>query len=290
MKRLLLLPLLFLAMSLSAKTGRIPSYMSFVYWIQGTDTLYDENNTLLHESVSPDGTVTIRVRHEDWKSTVTNKSLLRLAPWHAAVSQRRGIRAIIHQGQSNTDAMMPMKKIPGIMPNALRVQNLSQETGRFDMSFTTEYMIENTGNQEIVINDLNRGLVWYVPANSYLLLNMGKLPQACLLRIANNDPLHPAVKYVTIGSASYSMKFTIAYEDEDCWIFLLDEKMQNNEAELDFTKVYDNQKDYFNTHYIKRDKDSFRETPMVEAEVFAIIKEAREQEKALQKKGGKSKD
>ena len=115
MKRLLLLPLLLLAMSLSAKTGRIPSYMSFVYWIQGTDTLYDENNTLLHESVSPDGTVTIRVRHEDWKSTVTNKSLLRLAPWHAAVSQRRGIRAIIHQGQSNTDAMMPMKKIPGMV-------------------------------------------------------------------------------------------------------------------------------------------------------------------------------
>ena len=80
MKRLLLLPLLFVVMMLSAKTGRIPSYISFVYWIQGADTLYEENNTLLHESVSPDGTVTIRVRHEDWRNTVTDKSLLRLAP------------------------------------------------------------------------------------------------------------------------------------------------------------------------------------------------------------------
>lgn len=290
MKRLLLLPLLFVVLTASAKTGRIPSYISFVYWIQGADTIYSEDNTLLHESVSPDGTVTVRVRHEDWKNTVTSKSILRLAPWHSTVSKRRGIRAIIHQGLSNTDAMMPMKKIPGLMPNALRVQNLSQETDRLDMSFATEYMIENTGNQEIVINDLNRGLVWYVPANNYLLLNIGKLPQACLLRIANTDPLHPAVKYVTIGSASYSMKFTIAYEDEDCWIFLLDEKKQESRSELDFTKALGQGGGGFHTHFIKRDKDSFMETPMVEAEVFAIIKEAREQEKALQKKGGKSKD
>lgn len=283
MKRLLLLPLLFVVMMLSAKTGRIPSYMSFVYWIQGTDTLYEENNTLLHESVSPDGTVTIRVRHEDWRNIVTDKSLLRLAPWHAAVSKRRGIRAIIHQGQSNTDAMMPMKKVPGLMPNSLRVQNLSNEVDRLDMSFATEYMIENTGNQEIVINDLNRGLVWYVPADSYLLLNMGKLPQACLLRIANTDPLHPAVKYVTIGSASFSMKFTVAYEDEECWIFLVDEKKQGSGADLDFSRMLSTHSEIFRTHYIKRDKDTFKETPMVEAEVFAIIKEAKEREKKLEK-------
>lgn len=279
MKRLLLLPLLFVVISISAKTGRIPSYLSFVYWIQGTDTLYEENKTLLHESVSPDGTVTIRVRHEDWKNTVTNKSIRRLAPWHATISKRRGIRAIIHQGKSNTDAMMPMKQVPGLMSNALWVQNLSKEVGRYDMSYVSEYMIENTGNQEIVINDLNRGLVWYVPAGSYLLLNMGTLPQACLLRIANTDPLNPAVKYVTVGSASFSMKFTIAYEDDDCWIFLVDEKKQNSDAELDFTKVYDTHEGLYNTHYVKRDKDSFLETPMVEAEVFAIIKEANEREK-----------
>ena len=80
MKRLLLLPLLLFAISVSARREKIPTYLSFVYWIQGTDTIYGENNTLLHESVSPDGTVTIRVRHEDWKNTVTDKSIARMAP------------------------------------------------------------------------------------------------------------------------------------------------------------------------------------------------------------------
>lgn len=267
-----------LALTASARTGKIPSYKSFVYWIQSTDTVYSEGNALLFESSSPDATVMVRVRHEDWKNTVTEKSILRMAPWHAVVSQRRGIRAIVHQGHANTDAMMPMKKVPGMMPNALMINNLAKETDKYEMNFATEYMIENTSDKEIVVNDLNRGLVWYIPPQSYLLLNMGKLPQACLLRIANTDPLHPAIKYVTIGSASFSLKFTIAYEDEDCWIFLLNEESQDdNDNEIpDFSRLMGVSNNTLRVRYIKRDKDSFQDTHMVEEEVFAIIKKARE--------------
>lgn len=267
-----------LALTASARTGKIPSYKSFVYWIQSTDTVYSEGNALLFESSSPDATVMVRVRHEDWKNTVTEKSILRMAPWHAVVSQRRGIRAIVHQGHANTDAMMPMKKVPGMMPNALMINNLAKETDKYEMNFATEYMIENTSDKEIVVNDLNRGLVWYIPPQCYLLLNMGKLPQACLLRIANTDPLHPAIKYVTIGSASFSLKFTIAYEDEDCWIFLLNEESQDdNDDEIpDFSRLMGVSNNTLRVRYIKRDKDSFQDTHMVEEEVFAIIKKAKE--------------
>ena len=267
-----------LALTASARTGKIPSYKSFVYWIQSTDTVYSEGNALLFESSSPDATVMVRVRHEDWKNTVTEKSILRMAPWHAVVSQRRGIRAIVHQGHANTDAMMPMKKVPGMMPNALMINNLAKETDKYEMNFATEYMIENTSDKEIVVNDLNRGLVWYIPPQCYLLMNMGKLPQACLLRIANTDPLHPAIKYVTIGSASFSLKFTIAYEDEDCWIFLLNEESQDdNDDEIpDFSRLMGVSNNTLRVRYIKRDKDSFQDTHMVEEEVFAIIKKAKE--------------
>ena len=283
MKKILFLPLFLCALTAFAKSEKIPSYKSFVYWIQDADTIYEENNTLLQESVSPDGSVVVRVRHEDWKNTVTEKSIARLAPWHAVMSRSRGIRAIIHQGKSNTDAMMPMKKVPGMMPNALSINNLSRMTDEFDMKFACEYMIENTSKQEIVINDLNRGLVWYVPANSYLLLNMGTLPQACLLRIANTDPLQPSIKYVTIGSASLSMKFTVAYEDDDCWIYLINEEANNDKELLDFSKVMEQKDSYLHTIYIKRDKDSFQETPMVQEEVFHIIKTAKEEKERAKK-------
>lgn len=275
MKRIFLLPILLLALTASARTGKVPFYKSFVYWIQNTDTLYSENNTLLQESVSPDGTVIIRVRHEDWQDIVTPKSIKRMAPWHAAVSQRHGIRAILHQERANTDAMMPMKQVPGMMPNALGVNNLSKMTDQLEMHFTTEYMIENAGTQEMIINDLNRGLVWYVPPKSYLLLNMGELPQACLLRIASTNASETDLKYVTIGSACYTMKFTIAYEDDDCWIFLLNEEAAKDESRLDFSNMLQHSDYVLQTRYVKRDKDTFVDTPMVEEEVFAIIKQSR---------------
>lgn len=292
MKRFLFLPFLFLVLAATAKTERIPSFKSFVYWTQGSDTVYSEDNTLLHESVSPDGTVIVRVRHEDWRDIVTEKSIARLAPWHAAMSRCKGIRAIISQGKSNTDAMMSMKKIPGMMPNALSINNLSDMVEQLEMKFTCEYMIENNGDQEIVINDLNRGLVWYVPAQSYLLLNMGKLPQACLLRISNTDPLQPSIKYVTIGSASYTMKFTTAFEDDDCWIFLLNEEKESTGEIFDFTRVFGDPDNSLRTLYVKRDKDTFQDTQMVEDELYAIIKAAKEEkerEKKLEKERERSK-
>ena len=83
---------------------------------------------------------------------------------------------------------------------------------------------------------------------------------------------------MTIGSASFSLKFTIAYEDEDCWIFLLNEESQDdNDDEIpDFSRLMGVSNNTLRVRYIKRDKDSFQDTHMVEEEVFAIIKKARE--------------
>lgn len=285
MKRLLLPCILILFASASfAKSVRIPTYKSFVYWIQGTDTLYTEDNTLMHESVSPDGSIVIRVRHEDWQQTVTDRSMARLEPWHATLARKGGLRAILCQGEANTDAMMPMKIDPVLMENAAGVSSLAQMTDRMEMNLACEYMIENTGSQEIVVNDLNRGLVWYLPANSYLLLNMGTLPQACLLRIANNNALHPAVKYVTIGSASFEVKLTTAYEDDDCWIYLLNEETIRDENKLNFTRMLGGSDNVLLTRYIKRDKDTFQETRMTQDEVYTIIRDAKERKEQEKKR------
>lgn len=278
--------LLFFCVSMvsSAKIGRIPTYRSFVYWVQGSDTLYTEYNTILHESVSPDGTIIVRVRHEDWQQEVNPKAIERMLPWHSVIARKGGLRAILNQGKANTDAMMPMKLESGLTDNALSVAALAKMTDRLEMNFVCEYMIENTGTQEIVVNDLNRGLVWYLPAQSYLLLNMGTLPQACLLRIANNNPLQPSVKYVIIGGASFEMKLTIAYEDDNCWIYLLNEETGSDKSKLDFTRIFGHSDGTLRTRYIKRDKDTFQETRMTQEEVYTIIREAKERKEKEKKK------
>ncbi|MDE5560970.1 MAG: hypothetical protein K2J00_04085, partial [Bacteroidaceae bacterium] len=228
MKKLLFIPFFLLATIVYGKTSVIPTYRSFVYWIQDKDTVYSENNTLLLESASPDSNIVVRVRHEDWQNTVNDRKMARLASWHAVMSKYRGIRAIVHQGRANTDAMMPMEKSFAATPNACAIEGMTRMTEHVEMNLACEYMIENVGDKEVVINDLNRGLVWYVPAHSYLLLNMGCLPQACLLRIANTGSEQPDIKYVTIGGGSFSLKLTVAHEDDYCWIFLLDEEVRIN--------------------------------------------------------------
>ncbi len=285
MKRHLLLCLcLFVAAIAMGKRVRIPKYHSFVYWVQGVDTAYSENHTLLHESISPDSGIVIRVRHEDWQNTITPKSEARLFPWHATMSQKRGLRAIISQKESNVDAMRPMRKDFVTTPAAISVENLSSMTDQLEMNLACEYMIENSGTQEVVINDLNRGLVWYLPPQSYLLLNMGTLPQACMLRIANNDAPQSSVKYVTIGSASFEMKLSVAHENDDYWILILDEERFNTEGNLDFSRMLDDKNSDWTVSYIKRDKDTFCETRMTADEVYAIINEAKREEKAARRK------
>lgn len=275
MKKLLFLPLLFVSVMMAAKSSNIPSYTSFVYWIQGVDTLYNESNNILLESNSPDGTVTIRVRHEEWDNSVSERRQRIIQPWHSAMSASKGIKAIITQGKSNTDALMIADRSPKTTPGIVFVEQLAKLTDQLDMNLNAQYMIENTSNREIVVNDLNRGLVWYVKPKSYLIFNAGRLPYACLLRIANTDPLQPSVKYVTIGSASYTKKHTIAYEDEDCWIYTAGQEVTFRSYENDFTGILGLQDRGVRSVYIRLDKNTFIETDLSENEVMNMIRKAK---------------
>jgi hypothetical protein len=79
------------------------------------------------------------------------------------------------------------------------------------------------------------------------------------------------------------MKFTVAYEDENCWIYLLNEDVEKDKDKLDFSKLMEKNNNYLHTVYIKRDKDTFQETPMVQEEVFHIIKTAKDAREAEKK-------
>lgn len=272
MRKYLFIPLFLVACVASARNGSIPTYSAFVRWIQGNDTVYHENNNILLESCSPDGTVTIRVRHEEWDNSVSEKRQELLQPWHGTMSAFKGIRAIIPAGKSNTDAMMLMHKSMEKTQNALAIDMLSRMTDQLDMNLNSQYMVENSSNREIVVNDLNRGLVWYIPPKSYLIIDAGRLPYACLLRIANTDPLQPAVKYATIGSGCFSMKYTVAYEDEDCWIYTAGQEITVRSSENDFTYAIGLKDTGIKSVYIYLDKNTFMETEMTENEVLSFIK------------------
>ena len=56
---------------------------------------------------------------------------------------------------------------------------------------------------------------------------------------------------------------------------MLNEEAEEDDIRMDFSKMMNGAYHVLQTIYVKRDKDTFLDTPLVQDEVFAIIKQAR---------------
>ena len=72
--------------------------------------------------------------------------------------------------------------------------------------------IDNTGQGELMVNDMERGLTWYIRQHHSLTLTMGN-PDVAVLRISDSQGCQ--AHYVTIGAGSEMKPMNVAYEDED---------------------------------------------------------------------------
>ena len=267
---LCLVALTFSNFRVQAKTGTIPTYRSFVLWIEGNDSVYGESRTLLLNSAAPDSSVTISIRHQDWNKQFTDYSETILQPWHSTMATHHGIQCSVDNTQSNVGAINLLRAHQKDMPMAMDILAISDATEPITMEMNTQYLISNNGKDEIMVNDMNRGATWYIPSGMYLIMDMGKLPQASLLRICNANSRKSLVKYAYVGSASFSMKYTIAYECDDYWVYNLNEEITVNGSMRDFTGLLGLKDQALRTHYIRRDKCTFQETELTESEVYNL--------------------
>lgn len=72
--------------------------------------------------------------------------------------------------------------------------------------------IDNTSGGEIMVNDMERGLTWYVLPHQSLTLRLGN-PDMARLRISDGEGRHP--HYATVGAGSEMKSMNVVYEDED---------------------------------------------------------------------------
>ena len=75
--------------------------------------------------------------------------------------------------------------------------------------------IENTSEEEIMVNDMERGLVWYIQPMNSLYVRMNN-PDAASLRIS--DIHNKDISFVMATAGSSVTKHEIVWEDEYCWI------------------------------------------------------------------------
>ena len=75
--------------------------------------------------------------------------------------------------------------------------------------------IDNNTSDELMVTDMERGLVWFILPHQSLRLKINN-PEASRLRISN--PKCDFVRYASIIAGSSVTKWGVSYEDDECWV------------------------------------------------------------------------
>ena len=212
MKRFLpLLCALFLSFAASAETTYLPTYRGYIHIVDGTDTVSVESP--LTELVLSDtaSSFTIHINHElvDEDKVEAIKRSKRTQLVMTVTSVVSGVPG----GGIFTQLGNMIKKGSAALPGNL--SEIYEQNMKSDQVLSINVWIDNNSDEELLINDTDRGLIWFLPAGQGMDLRMTN-PDVIRLRIS--DLRHEHVRYAFITAGSSTKKYDVVYEDPDCWI------------------------------------------------------------------------
>lgn len=220
-----------LSLSANAKTTYIPRYTTTMSLaIPGEDTIAVFNNNIEVEIKSSDGLFTATVYHDDLtleklKTIRRNKAAEGWAGFSAILSGFAYATAdnfadrLTNYYKAETSAI-----IAGIYSANAEAANI----------LGVELVIDNTSNEELSVNDMERGLIWHILPHRSLTLQMNN-PDVAQLRIADSRDNRP--HYLTVGAGSVMKPMVVIYEDED---YVVRPVYSDNEShEIDFYMLID---------------------------------------------------
>lgn len=123
-----------------------------------------------------------------------------------------------------------------------------------------DLVVRNNSQKEMMITDMDRGLVWFVLPNCEVRLPLLK-DEECHFRISSCNPLDENVKYINAHGTNTLEKYTIGLETEMYWYVPISEKAAKG------LRFISNKKE----GYIKIDKETMK-MMAVTANEFRIIK------------------
>lgn len=264
----LVLILLCLCMIVGAKTTYIPTYFSRID-IQGSAKLLCDSSVVREFTMmADDGRYAITVIQD----SVTKERVKAIkhakaaAGWSAASAVLSGVSATLQPLHTGADAVRYMNSVNN-METSLTFSALSSQKAADLQRVPVSIYIENFTEREMVINDLSRGLTWYLLPHSFINLTVGN-PEINRLRIAYSDSNDQKKDYITVMAANELTKRTIALEDSKYWYFA------NKEEYVGVVDVYEGQ----NTgsrlkDYERVDKFTF-EHSVISCKDFELVKKS----------------
>lgn len=213
MKKFLLIILAAYAASVAtrAKTTYVPAYMSYIHIVANGDTTSITGTDKSLSLPSEDGTFKIYVEHEDLTGERIKaiKRAKRKAGWMAAAAIMQGVSAAF------SDNSLQYIVRSNNARTAAELSAMYAGIARTEQTLGMEVWIENNSDEDVMVNDTDRGLTWFIQPHEALTLNTNN-PDCTRLRIS--DLHHQHVRFATVAAGSSVDKAELKHEDNDCWI------------------------------------------------------------------------
>ena len=86
-----------------------------------------------------------------------------------------------------------------------------------------DLLVKNNSDKEMLITDMDRGLVWFILPHNEAVLPLAK-GEECHFRVSSCSPLDENVKYINASANSILEKYTIGLETDMFWYVPISEK------------------------------------------------------------------
>ena len=268
MKRLLLTAILALSVSWSfAKSTYIPTYNNKIILIEDGQMNTLENQRQLLQLDSKDNLISCQVVQQVVSPDLINaiKRAKRSAGWSMALSGLAGASNIYSDVRLFTGNARGYDYANAVVSGALSREAAEASANSYAqaeelMTLMVDFVVKNNSDKEMMITDIDRGLMWFILPHQEAILPLAK-GEECHFRVSSSAPLTENVKYINVSANSFIEKYTVALETDSYWYLPISERVKDM---LGFDTSMEE-------GYIKVDKESMKKSA-VSPEDFKEIK------------------
>lgn len=258
----------FFAVHIQAKTTYIPTYDNRLILIENgeVDSLTNKSHQLMMST--KDGLITCTLAQQVVSNDLVHeiKRAKNSAGWAMVAAALSSVNEGMAQSQMNNGynkgwAMQNYVNARETTNASVAASSNASAQAEDLKTLLLDLVVKNNSQKEMLITDMDRGLVWFVLPNCEVRLPLLK-GEECHFRISSCNPLDENVKYVNAFGTSTLEKYTISLETDISWYVPISNKALKG---LRFETDQRN-------GYIKIDKETMA-MGVVSEETFKTVKE-----------------
>ena len=269
MRKWILLLLLVTGLNAVAKTTYIPAYFNTLVILDNGKVDSVQNYQRILEYDTEDGLVSISILQQYVTPELVKeiKQMKRTEGWASVAAGLSAFSSGYSKGQMYSGRVTGYNVRNYIesrdnMNQSIYLAESANATAESLMELMVDVLIRNNSEKEILINDMERGLTWFVMPKGDVIIPAQK-DESMNLRISSVNPLDEKIRYAHFLSTSKMRKYDLKHETDSFWYI-----NNNLSARKTFHCTDDN-----NEGYLKIDKETMYTIVISEDELKNIKKE-----------------